>query len=394
MISAISAAQTAGCTDPEATNFDAQAFYNDGSCSYDPAAVAPATSVLLDAALSETSGIILWNGKLWSHNDDTDINLYASDTVTGTLLQTVPLTGTTNTDWEEIAQDDGHLYIGDFGNNANGNRTDLHILKIDKSSVLAGSPTFETISFSYSDQTSFTATGVNNTDFDCEAMVVTSDSIYLFTKQWVSYHTSLYALPKTAGAHVAQLRGTLNVNGLITGASIITDAGLITLIGYTSGGVPFFTLLYDYTSDHFFEGCVRQLTLNLPGYQTEGIASSAGLTFYVTNEALVIPPFINIPQKLHKVDLSEYTSTTVNPPVAEWTGTTDSDWFTLTNWSPQAVPQSYQHVVVMPASHPLIITHPGGEAALCRDMTVETGAQAVVNTGNALLVRRNLTVKE
>ena len=36
-----------------------------------------------------------------------------------------------NVDWEDITQDETHIYIADFGNN-NGNRTDLKIYKILK----------------------------------------------------------------------------------------------------------------------------------------------------------------------------------------------------------------------------------------------------------------------
>jgi len=83
-------------------------------------------------------------------------------------------------------QDKDYLYVGDFGNNLNGNRTDLKILRIRKNSVLVNPLKIDTINFSYSNQTNFTPTGTNNTDFDCEAFIVASDSIYLFTKQWIS----------------------------------------------------------------------------------------------------------------------------------------------------------------------------------------------------------------
>jgi hypothetical protein len=60
-----------------------------------------------------------------------------------------------NTDWEEISQDSSYIYVGDFGNNYQGNRTDLHILRIEKKSFLLNQPIIDTISFSYSNQTDF-----------------------------------------------------------------------------------------------------------------------------------------------------------------------------------------------------------------------------------------------
>jgi len=98
--------------------------------------------------LDETSGLILWNKRLWTHNDSEDLNIYALDTINGNILQSVQLTGTVNKDWEEISHDKDYIYIGDFGNNSGGNRTDLKILKISKNSISAGQPVIETINFS------------------------------------------------------------------------------------------------------------------------------------------------------------------------------------------------------------------------------------------------------
>jgi hypothetical protein len=175
------AAQVYGCTDQLASNFNASATANDGSCVYPAANISPVTSVNLAGTLPESSGLVLWNLQLWTHNDNTDTTLYALDTLSGGILQQAPIPEVDNIDWEELSQDSDYLYIGDFSNNANGNRTNLKILRVDKNSVMLGAPVTDTINFSYADQTVFTPTGGNNTDFDCEAFVVTVDSIFLFT---------------------------------------------------------------------------------------------------------------------------------------------------------------------------------------------------------------------
>lgn len=87
----------------------------------------------------------------------------------------------TNIDWEEISQDADFVYVGDFGNNHNGIRADLHILRITKESILSDHSVIETINFSYSNQTDFAPAGSNNTDFDCEAFIASNGSIFLFT---------------------------------------------------------------------------------------------------------------------------------------------------------------------------------------------------------------------
>jgi hypothetical protein len=304
-------AQIFGCTDPLAANYNSSATQNDGSCLYNSASVTPVTSVNLGGNLTETSGLIKWNNTIWTHNDNSDINLYSLDTLTGNVIQTYGLTGVVNNDWEEISQDSNYVYIGDFGNNSNGNRTNLKILRIQKNSLLAFAPVIDTINFSYSDQVNYTPTGSNNTDFDCEAFIVSTDSIFLFTKQWVSKKTSVYSLPKTPGTYVAGLRSTLNVQGLVTGATFMESKGLIVLCGYSNLLQPYIYLLYDFYGFDFFSGNKRKITVSLPFHQVEGIATTDGLKYYISNEYFTQPPVTN-PQKLHVLDLTSYTSGYLN----------------------------------------------------------------------------------
>lgn len=300
---AASLAQVKGCNDPLASNYNSAATVNDGSCTYTDTSVTPTASLNLSAALSETSGLSRWNNQVWSHNDSGDNNLYALDTVSGAILLTQPMTGKTNTDWEDLSQDQDFVYIGEFGNNANGNRSDLRIFKISKLSLLAGKPVIETIGFTYSNQTNLNPTGGNNTDFDCEAMIVSSDSIYLFTKQWVSEKTSVYRLSKSPGNQVARLKATFDVKGLVTGGVYLQQQQVIGLCGYSKQLQPFIWLLYDFKGQDFFGGNKRKVGVSLPFTQVEGIATNNGSRWYVSNEAFVQAPLINTPQKLHVLNL-------------------------------------------------------------------------------------------
>jgi hypothetical protein len=299
-------AQTPGCSDPLAINYSSTATGNDGSCIYSSASVSPVLSFDLASDLSETSGILIWNNRIWTHNDNADTNLYSLDTLNGNIIQSYKLTGSINNEWEEISQDENYVFIGDFGNNLNGNRIDLRILKISKNSILADSPVIETINFSYSNQYDFTPTGANNTDFDCEAFIVSSDSIFLFTKQWVSNKTSVYSLPKSPGNFTARLRSTYDVQGLITGAVYLEAKKLIALCGYSSTLEPYAYLLYDFSSSGFFSGNKRKISISLPYHQTEGITTADGLKYYITNENFSLPPLIEISQKLHIFDFNSF----------------------------------------------------------------------------------------
>jgi len=302
-------AQVYGCTDPAAVNYQPSATRNDGSCTYPGTTIAATQVAQLSDTVQETSGLVYWNGFFWTHNDDTDTTLYALDTADGHIVKRIAIAGAPNHDWEELTQDNDYFYLGDFGNNAQGNRQNLVILRIAKTALLAGQTTItpDKIFFSYADQTSFAATGNNNTDFDCEAFLATTDSLYLFTKQWVSGKTKIYALPKMPGTYTAMPQAAYNVDGLVTGATYLSAKKTIVLTGYKISGLqfqPFLMLLYDFPDlQHLLNGNKRKVLLNPQYHQTEAIATTDGSHFYITNERLT-QGIITIPPKLQKADLS------------------------------------------------------------------------------------------
>lgn len=298
-------AQT-GCTDPLAENYNPAATINDGSCTYTNANISPSSSTPLNATLNENSGLILWDNELWTHNDGgNSTDIYNIDVTDLANFTTTNLTGLTNIDWEDIAQDENYIYIGDFGNNASGDRTDLVIYKIEKNSLQAENPIIDEINFSYEDQTiPATPLASNTTNFDCEAMIVTDTGIYLFTKEWTSQQTTVYSLPKTPGTHSAVNQGSYDVNGLITGATYVDGKQLVVLSGYSDILQPFVYLLYDFTGNNFFNGNKRKVNLNLPFHQVEGITSEDGVNYYASNERFA--SFITIQAQIHKINLTPY----------------------------------------------------------------------------------------
>jgi hypothetical protein len=305
--------QKYGCTDRLAINYDQAATINDGSCRYSPANIEPLASLNLDGILSETSGLIFWENQFWTHNDNSDTNIYALDTLYGRIVQPYPLSRITNTDWEEISQDEDYIYIGDIGNNS-GNRDDLKIYRAGKSSILNNTAVFDSVCFTYSDQTDFTPNAYNN-DFDCEAFIVSKDSIYLFTKQWIKNGTSVYSLPKTPGNYVAKPRSSFNVNGLIAGSVYLEEERIIVLSGYSERLKPFIYLLYDFNGSDFFSGNKRKIDVLLPYHQIEGITTTNGIKYFITNEYFSMSPFIKTTQKIHLLDLSPFLGDYLNLPV-------------------------------------------------------------------------------
>lgn len=311
--------QVCGCTDPRANNYNPQATVNDGSCTYASTTASPYYSNSLPTRLNGTSGLMFFDGKLYTHNDHGDKKIFQIDTTDGHILDSIAFSGIAHQDIEDCDQDSLYIYLGDHGNNNSGIRRNLHILRIAKASLLSGRPQIDTIWFSYPEQTDFSTSSANGTDFDCEAFIAAEDSLYLFTKQWVSEGTALYALPKTPGTYSARLVSTWNVGGLVTGATYNPRKRQVVLCGYSSLLQPFVVLLYDYAGNDFFSGNKRKMSLGLAFHQVEGIAVGDDYHYYLTNE-YISRSIISINAKYHKLDLTDYlyvadtVPDTVTPP--------------------------------------------------------------------------------
>ena len=212
---------------------------------------------------------------LWTHGDaGTPASLTAFE-LRGPVLRTLDLAPLPNTDWEDLAQDPaGHLYIGDFGNNAN-QRRDLAIYRITRR---GGPPVVDTIAFRYPDQHAFPPRR-DRRNFDCEAFYWDDDTLHLFSKdrgrqQWTKH----YVLPARPGRYVAVLRDSIRLNRPITAADISPDGRTVALLSY--GGVFFFT---NQPGRHLFDGPKRFRALPTTG-QAEGLVFLTDSAFVVANE--------------------------------------------------------------------------------------------------------------
>ena len=260
----------------------------------------------LDPLLDNTSSLFYWEGDLWTCNDHGEVVFHALDTTTGAILRSIA-TGVMPSDMEEVAQDDAYFYLGDFGNNHELLRTDLRVLRFLKSDLLAGRIRPDTIAFVYEgyDPSVVKGKGLPTTDFDCEAMVAGTDSLYLFSKQWGSYQTVCYSLPKQPGTYTAYGRDTLDVQGMVTGACLLPGARMLALCGYNIICQPFVWLLYGYDGNRFFGGWQLRIDLdNGIGLQVESIATADGRRFFLTNEHFSRMGF-DRPAQLLSLDLTD-----------------------------------------------------------------------------------------
>lgn len=242
------------------------------------------TLTSLNSDLRESSGLILMNDLLWSHNDSGDNALiYNISENSPEIYKTAAITNANNSDWEDIAQDNSHLYIGDFGNNS-GEREDLSIYKIPKANLPEDTEA-EIIKFIFSDQTVFENTSSMH-NFDCEAIIATEEHLYLFSKNHLDQQTKLYKLPKEPGTYFANRIDIFDADGLITGAGFDKTSNTLCLLGYNTINEafhPFIWILYDFNEQDFFGGKTKRVNLPILT-QMEGICAKGNDIFLISSE--------------------------------------------------------------------------------------------------------------
>jgi hypothetical protein len=242
--------------------------------------------------LSENSGMIFWDNLLWQHNDGGgDAAIYALDTISNLIARRVSIKNGFNIDWEDIAQDEQFIYVGDFGNNQNGGRPKFTIYKISKADIQQTSGNIsvvaEIINYTYEDQPAVPVIGASNsTNFDCEAMIAVDGKIFIFTKQWKGNKTNLYELNNSSKSQVAKLKDSLVVDGLITGADISKDKNRLVLTGYTKTGIRFLYLFNGFVNMNFFKGSIQKVLL-IGLAQTESVAFINDGYIFLGSEALM-----------------------------------------------------------------------------------------------------------
>lgn len=263
-------------------------------------AISPYQSVIIDPVINEGSGLCAWNGQLWTHNDSGIAKLFAIDTTSGKITTEYPLPLTMNNDWEDMSQDSLYFYIGDFGNNA-GTREKLHIIRIDKASLLVQKPVIDTIAFQWPE--TITSGQRAKINFDCEAMAVINDSIYLFTKEWRSgRRTRAFSLPAQPGSYTAKYKATLKTRIIITGASYHTAGNKLVLCGYNLQLRPFLLEFTINNTETLFEGKMNRIKIRKRFRQTEGVTTFDGKNYYVINEDFRFL-FLHTRQELHNIRL-------------------------------------------------------------------------------------------
>ncbi len=238
--------------------------------------------------LSENSGIekISEKGLLWIIEDSGNKDHIYGVNNKGKIIKEINIKNAENIDWEDIAKDnDGNLYIGDFGNN-NNNRKDLKIYKVSNPDNVKGDELKATkISFYYPEQLNFPPKK-NKLFYDAEALLYFKKHLYIFTKNRskpFDGKTLLYRIPATKGNHKATLIGSFKtckqyLHCAVTAASISPDKKRVAILSHDKVWV--FT---DFKSDNFFKGNVQEIPLDHYS-QKEGLCFKNNNTLLISDE--------------------------------------------------------------------------------------------------------------
>lgn len=272
----------------------------------------------LSEIVQETSGLLLLDNVIITHNDSGNSPLlYQLDSSDYNVKRSFQLLGVSNTDWEDLAEDNNFIYVGDFGNNR-GSRADLKILKVAKDDFWNKDAAFpQVIEFKYEDQIDFEDT--SNNDWDAEALVSWGDSLLLFTKERKSGGAAAYSLPKTPGKYEAKRTAYIPNVALITGATRMSGDSGIALVGYTSLLQPFVVLIGQESGRLNLTSGIQRRYLTLSNGQSEGICALPNGNLLVSTENFN-NEFLNLPAAVYLVVLQSEESTNEGGESTEDTG--------------------------------------------------------------------------
>lgn len=226
----------------------------------------------LPSSLKETSAIEMVKGSdlYWVIEDaGNKNNLYGLD-VKGDIVKDLDIDNIQNIDWEDLtSDDDGNIYIGDFGNNSK-KRENFAIYKVAHPAEVDKSTTAEVISFTLPKD-------MKSEDF--ESFFLFKDTFYIFSKD--RKKTELLKVPNQIGNHVAEYISEFKFKGKqtkVTSADISDDGKTVVLLNHDK-----LWKLTNFTSDNFFNGTVEVITFQ-HDTQKEGIYLMSSNKALITDE--------------------------------------------------------------------------------------------------------------
>lgn len=224
---------------------------------------------------------------VWTIEDNHNDNVLFGFNEKGELVKKIRITNVENNDWEDLTSDDeGNIYIGDFGNNDN-ERQNLAIYKINASDLNKDEAEAESIvQFYYPEQTEFPPKKKDRI-YDVESFFIHNNKFYLFTKNrsskfdgtTVLYEVENNPAKKLPAKKIGSFMTCEQFNHCaVTSADISPDKSKVAIL--SSDKVWIFT---NWKSSNFFSGDVEKIELN-HHTQKEGLCFRNNNTILITDE--------------------------------------------------------------------------------------------------------------
>ena len=239
-------------------------------------------------AIAESSGLAASRkhpGVYWTHNDSGNGPYLFAITREGKLLAEFPVGNTRNNDWEAIAADDqGHLYIGDIGNN-DGKRDRLIVYRVDEPDPATagrkGKGTTlrvnQVIRLKYPDK-----------PFDAESLFVHNGRGYVVSKLLSGRNAGVYSFDLAApGADAVALEHVcdLPIRSPVTDAAISPDGQRLAVLTVTGPNV------FKIDGDVARAGQVEPASFtyfDFKDFNMEGVTFAAGGLLATTEEGQIL----------------------------------------------------------------------------------------------------------
>lgn len=247
------------------------------------------TICVLPNQLKEASACEISNAStlIWTIEDNHNDNILFGFNEKGELQKKIRITNVENNDWEDLTSDDqGNIYIGDFGNNDN-DRNNLAIYKIKAEDLNKDETEAESVvQFYYPEQTEFPPKKKDRI-FDVESFLILNDKFYLFTKNRSSKFdgtTVLYEVENNSTQKLpAKKLGSFVTceqfnHCAVTSADISPDKRKVAIL--SSDKVWVFT---NWKGNNFLSGDVEKIELNHDS-QKEGLCFRDDHTILMTDE--------------------------------------------------------------------------------------------------------------
>jgi len=224
----------------------------------------------LPSSLNEVSAAQITNKSdlLWVIEDAGNENHLYGLNEKGKIIKDLVVINSKNKDWEDLTSDqNGNLYIGDFGNNSK-KRKKFTILKIVNPENAKKEVTAEKIHFTLPK---------DEKSQDFEAIFLLDNFFYIFSKN--DEHSKLFKIPNIVGDNNAKFLANFNLDGKhnkVTSADYYKNK--IVLLNHEKAW-----LLSNFENEDFFKGDIKSFNFNHDS-QKEGVCFKNDSTLYISDE--------------------------------------------------------------------------------------------------------------